>query len=136
MAAEKAALDAYAGMWRAYAEAGLTADAGAPELTKFATGRALQTLRDGLASYKAKGQVIKGRYGSEPRVARLSPVSGPRSATIIDCLDGTEFLVYKLSGELADDEPGGRRSTTATVDNVGGGTWKVSGFAVREVGTC
>jgi hypothetical protein len=56
--------------------------------------------------------------------------------TITDCLDTTKFLVYKRSGELADDVPGGRRSAKATVTNLVAHGWKVTGFGVQAVNTC
>lgn len=134
--AAEMALDAYRGMWTAYAKAGLTSNADEPDLAKFAADDALRTLRKGLAGYRSKKQVIKGDFGSSPSVANVSPGTNPTTVTITDCLDGTRFLVYKSSGGLADDKPGGRRSATAAVTNLGGQGWKVTNFGVQEVGTC
>ena len=134
--AEQQALEAYRGMWRAYAKAGLTANLDEPDLAKYASDLALETLRDGLASYRSQDQVIKGEFGSNPWVVQVSPAADPKAITVGDCLDGTKFLVYTTSGELADDELGGRRSATAMVSNVGADSWKVTSFAVQEVGTC
>jgi hypothetical protein len=134
--AEELALDAYRGMWRAYAKAGLAANPDDPELARYAADQALKTLTDGLKSIKSRGEVLKGEYGSSPQVVGASPAAQPASVQISDCLDGTNFLTYKATGELADDEPGGRRSTTATVTNFGADGWKVAGFAIQKVGTC
>jgi hypothetical protein len=129
------AVQAYQGMWKAYAKAGLTANPDEPDLAVYATDPALKLLRDGLAGYRAKGQVFKGEYGSSPSVAEATPAAAPTTVIIADCLDTTNFLVYKTSGEKADDVPGGRRSTSATVKSQGG-VWKVTSFAVRKKGTC
>ncbi|ROO60376.1 hypothetical protein EDC02_2239 [Micromonospora sp. Llam0] len=134
--AEQLAMDAYSGMWRAYAEAGATANPHDPDLARYASGRALATLRQGLTAIKDKRQVLKGEYGSAPAVTSASPTGQPTTIHISDCLDGTNFLTYTTTGALADDEPGGRRSTTATVSNLGTEGWKVTGFAIQEVGTC
>ncbi|MGI5214863.1 hypothetical protein [Plantactinospora sp. CA-290183] len=134
--AEEQALQAYRGMWQAYATAGLAANADEPDLPRYASGQALTTLRQGLAALRRDGEVIKGEYGSSPRVADASPADQPATVRIRDCLDGSNFLTYKATGELADDEPGGRRSTEATVAGTGAEGWKVIRFAIQEVGTC
>ncbi|GAB1644283.1 hypothetical protein KRMM14A1259_47060 [Krasilnikovia sp. MM14-A1259] len=133
--AEAKAVEAYRGMWKAYAKAGLTANPDEPDLAVYATDPALKLLRDGLAGYQAKGQVFKGEYGSTPSAVEATPAAAPTTVIIADCLDSTNFLVYKASGEKADDIPGGRRSTSATVKSQGG-VWRVTSFAVREKGTC
>ncbi|GIJ08393.1 hypothetical protein ACFFMR_29390 [Micromonospora andamanensis] len=133
--AEDAALLAYQGMWRAYAKAGLTADPQEPELARYATGRALSTLRSGLTRLREDGNVIKGEYQSEPQVIATTPATPPGAVTVQDCLDSTQFLTYTRSGALADDIPGGRRAVRATVIRDGDG-WKVSSFGVQAVGTC
>ncbi|WP_431895550.1 hypothetical protein [Micromonospora haikouensis] len=130
------ALEAYRGMWRAYAKAGLTADADEPELARYASGTALTTLTSGLSAYRSKGQALKGEYVSNPQASGASPSSRPTAVTVADCLDDANFLVYDASGKRADDEPGGRRATRATVSDLGAEGWKVTSFGVQEVGTC
>lgn len=133
--AEAKAVQAYQGMWKAYAKAGLTANPDEPDLAVYTTDPALKVLRDGLAGYRAKGLVFKGEYGSSPTVAQAIPAASPTMVIIADCFDSANFIVYKASGEKADDDPGGRRSTSATVKSRGG-VWKVTSFAIREKGTC
>jgi hypothetical protein len=130
-----AALNAYSGLLQAYAKAGLTANPDEPDLAAHADGSALKVLRDALAGFKDKGEIFKGEYKSAPTVAAVSPTDSPTSVVVADCLDTKKQLVYKATGELADDEPGGRRSTAATVRRQGG-TWKVVNLDVREKGTC
>jgi hypothetical protein len=121
-------------MWSAYAKAGLTSNPDEPDLARYATDRALKTLKDGLSSNRSKGYVIKGEYGSSPQLAEVGPGAIPASVVVTDCLDGTKFLVYRTSGELV-KEPSGRRATRATVAKTGS-DWKVTGFGVQAVGTC
>jgi hypothetical protein len=133
--AEAEAVRAYQGMWKAYAKAGLTSNPDEPDLAVYTDDPALKLLRDGLAGYRSKGQVFKGEYGSSPTVAQAIPTDTPKTIILADCLDSKNFLVYKASGEKADDVPGGRRSTSATVKSQDG-VWKVTNFAIREKGTC
>ncbi|MDG4795003.1 hypothetical protein [Micromonospora sp. WMMD1082] len=135
VSADEAALRAYRGMWQAYAEAGVTADAQYPDLPRYATGRALSTLQTGLTRLREDGNVIKGAYRSDPQVLVTTPATLPAAATVTDCLDTTEFLTYTAAGALVDDIPGGRRAVRATVTRDGDG-WKVSSFGVQAVGTC
>lgn len=130
-----AALNAYSGMWKAYAKAGLTANPDEPNLAEHASGEALEILRKGLSETRQKGHIFKGEYVSKPKVTDVSPKDNPTSIVIADCLDTTNFLVVKANGEPADDEPGGRRSTAATT-RLQDGAWKVISFGIREVGTC
>jgi hypothetical protein len=134
--AEQSALDAYRGMWRAYAKAGLKANPDEPDLAHYASGAALKTLTSGLAAYRNKGQVLKGEYVSVPQTAGASLDTTPSTVTVADCLDDSHFLVYDAAGKRVDDEAGGRRATRATVSDLGTEGWKVTSFGIQEVGTC
>jgi hypothetical protein len=134
-AAETQALAAWRGMWQAYVKAGLTADPAEPDLARYARDRALATLTAGLRSYRDKGQILKGEVVQNPQVSKAAPDADPTTVTITDCVDDTKFLVYKASGELLNDIPGGRRSALATVTK-GDGDWKVSSFGVQDPDTC
>ena len=134
--AEQQALAAYQGMWQAYAKAGLTANPDDPDLDRYAADNALANLQKGLRGYRDKGQVIKGDLVTNPQVSDASPDADPTSVTVTDCVDDTKFLVYKRAGGLADDAPGGRRFTRATVTKVGADGWKVTSFGVQAVNTC
>jgi hypothetical protein len=129
------ALAAWQGMWRAYANAGRSANPNDPELSRYASGGALTTLQNGLRAYAAKGQVLKGDPTTDPQITQLSPPGQPTTATITDCLDDTRFLVYDRSGKPVNDEPGGPRHTEGTVSKTAGG-WRVTSFGVQEPGTC
>jgi hypothetical protein len=132
--AAQQAIATWQGMWRAYVKAGLTANASEPDLARYAADRALATLVDGLESYATKGQILKGDLVTNPEVADVSPSINTSTVTIADCLDTTAFLVYE-DDELADDEPGGRRSAMGTVTLLSDG-WRVTSFGIQEVGTC
>jgi hypothetical protein len=130
------ALRAYRGMWAAYEKAGERADPDEPDLPTYATGDALQTLTNGLRSVRERGLVIKGDIVLAPRVTAVEPAERPKSIEITDCADDSRSLLYRRSGELFNDRPGGRRLIVATVTDSGGGVWKVESFGAHPVGSC
>lgn len=135
-AAEAKAVEAYRGMWAAYQGAARSGSSADPQLGAHTTDAALDVLTGGLKSIRDRGLVLKGEVALSPRVVRADPVTAPTRVEITDCVDDSHALLYKKSGELADDKPGGRRSATVTVIDTGSGVWKVSVFALQAVGTC
>jgi len=134
---QELALAAYRGMWDAYVKAGQTANADEPDLARYTNAVALDRLTGALRAYRDKGQVIKGRIGSSPKVAAGSSADAATTVRVIDCVDTSDFLVYNASsGDLVNDVPGGRRSMLATVSNVAGAGWKVTSFGLQAVNTC
>jgi hypothetical protein len=132
---EQQVLAAYTGMWTATAEAAETSNHQSPALARYATGEALTRITQSLLTDRQRGVVTKGRPILGPRVVSLTPPETPNVARVEDCGDSTGWLKYKTSGELVDDEPGGRRRIEAVVRLADGG-WKVSDFVVQGVGTC
>jgi len=126
-----AAVAAYRGMWAAFVEAAKTSDPDAPDIRKYASDNALKLIVGGLVSNRAQGKVVKGNPVLNPKATTVSATE----ATILDCVDDTNWLEYKTSGELWDNKPGGKHRTTATVKAVNG-TWKVSSFNLEGTGTC
>jgi hypothetical protein len=135
-AAEQKALDAYRGMWRAYVDATRTADPTNEDLRRYATGDALNALVKGLQSIQSQGLRGKGDVVLRPTITSMTEDASPPQAEISDCVDTSGTSLYKPSGEPYQDTPGGKRAMEATVKDVGGRNWKVSGFALRGVGTC
>ncbi|MEI5009069.1 hypothetical protein RB196_18845 [Streptomyces sp. PmtA] len=125
------ALDAYRAMWQDLAIASETSDAGSPLLDDHAKGGALELMKYGLREAKREKVVSKGRPLVDPRV-----VSGTsQEVTVQDCVDGTDWLQYKLDGELKNDVPGSHTKADATVRR-DGKTWKVSKLYLHEAGSC
>jgi hypothetical protein len=128
---------AYLGMWHNYAKAATTSDWQSPLLSEFATGEALSAMSRGLYSDHYKGLVAKGEPRNNPSVSSVNPPDDPTKVMIADCGDSSNWRRYRTdNGQLVDDEPGGRRSITATVEKQSDGKWRVTGFAVKEPGTC
>lgn len=136
IAARDKAIAAYRGMWAAYEKAAQDANPDDPALATYATDTALQTLVSGLKSIHDRGLVARGQIVVTPQVTALEPVELPTNIEITDCADDSASLLYRTSGELYNDKPGGRRRVIATAKDVGGGVWKVVSFGAQAVGTC
>ncbi|WP_439382143.1 hypothetical protein [Amycolatopsis lexingtonensis] len=135
--AKQQATAAYLGMWNDMADAATTSDWQSPKLAQNATSDALQTISRSLYADHSNGLVTKGRPVNHPRVQTADPPAEPTTVTIADCGDSTSWLKYRAdNGQLADDGPGGRRRIEALVKKAIDGSWKVTTFAVHEVGSC
>jgi hypothetical protein len=134
--AKEQAVAAYLGMWQAMAKAGETSDWQAPELSRYASGSALQTITGSLYADHRNGFVSKGRPVNRPQVTSAEPPDDPTTVMISDCGDSTTWLQYRTDGSLVDESPGGRRSITAEAKLHSDGVWRVTRFAVQGIGSC
>ncbi|MFD5317582.1 hypothetical protein [Streptomyces sp. NPDC127098] len=133
----EAAIDAYLGMWGAMVEAGTTSDWRSPALAQYATGEALSVISRSLYADHYNGVVTLGEPVNDPEVDSVDPPGDPTTVLISDCGDSTDWLKYvEETGELVDDEPGGRRAINAEVRLQQDGAWRVTRFAVEAVGSC
>ncbi|MGI5506459.1 hypothetical protein [Lentzea sp. CA-135723] len=135
--ASTSAVVAYKGMWEAFAAAGVTSDPDSQRLGQHAAGVALDKLKRSLRSDRDKGLVSRGEPVLAPKASDVKPVDVPTRVQVTDCGDSTNWLKYrKDTNLLADDVPGGLRLIEAVVDKQSDGTWKVSDWAVHEIGSC
>jgi hypothetical protein len=132
---ERQVLAAYLGMQQAFERAGETADPTYPDLARYATGAALQRLTAGLTSMRNSGLRSQGKTVYHPKVQELAPAKAPTNAQVTDCMDTRRTSVHRADGQPYKDTPGGWRLVNATVALVGG-TWKVTGVGIHEVGSC
>jgi hypothetical protein len=124
-------------MWREFATAGVTSDWQSAGLGRYATGVALTNLTRALYADRYNGLVTKGEATHDVQVVSAEPADNPTRIVVTDCSDSTTSLKYRAdNGQLADNIPGGRRRINGQVDLQNDKSWKVSDFAVREVGTC
>ncbi|GAA3166012.1 hypothetical protein GCM10010466_66040 [Planomonospora alba] len=136
VAAERAVLASYRGMWREFTAAAGSADWRAPGLGEYATGDALAVLRHGLWLAGRKGQVVRGEPALSPEVTALRPAVAPTRARIVDCVDDTGFTVRTRAGEaVTGGAPAGRHRTAAGLV-LRDGSWYVRTLVLREAGTC
>jgi hypothetical protein len=118
----------------AWTKAAKTSDAGSSELRQYARDQALKVVVTSLFSGQHRKLVANGAPVSSPEVVDARPVDAPTDVVVQDCLDSTDWLLYKASGELADDVPGERRLMKALVRKTDG-IWKVDGL-VNTGSTC
>ncbi|MDT0307275.1 hypothetical protein RM780_09900 [Streptomyces sp. DSM 44917] len=130
-------MEAYVGMWGAMAEAGETSDWRSPELARYASGDALTTISGSLYADARNGVITLGRPVNDPQVVSAEPPEEPTTVLIEDCGDSSDWLRYfEDTREPVDDEPGGRRAIRAEVGVQSDGVWRVTRFAVQELGSC
>ncbi|SES36084.1 hypothetical protein SAMN04487818_11180 [Actinokineospora terrae] len=135
--ANNEALAAYLGMWKDFAIAGVTSDWQSTGLVRHATGIALTNLTRGLYADRYNGLVTKGEATHDAKVMSAEPADKPTKIIVTDCSDSTKALKHRAdNGQLADDTPGGRRLINGQVEPQADGSWKVTDFAVHEVGSC
>lgn len=135
--AVQTAVAAYRAMWQAYTVAIEVPDPNSPDLARYATGSALSTLVSGIKSVKDQGMKGTGQLVLSPQVVKITPTDSPTSVDVQDCFDdAATHLVSASPGSTGHDTPGGRRLCLATVERQADGSWKVTHFGLRGVGTC
>ncbi|WNE95546.1 hypothetical protein PS467_09425 [Streptomyces luomodiensis] len=122
---------AYRAMWRDLVAASATSDAGSPLLDDHATDGALELIKHGLKNAKKEKVVVKGTPRINPEVVMVAA----HKVRLRDCVDGTDWLQYRLDGKLKNDVPGSHFRTDATVLRKGS-VWKVSYLYMHDAGTC
>ncbi|MBI0293237.1 hypothetical protein JBE04_01680 [Streptomyces sp. PRKS01-29] len=118
-------------MWSDLAAVSAAPDPNAPRLRDHAMQGALELMKYGLRKAKKEKVVSKGTPHINPEVVTATT----DEVKLQDCVDGTDWLQYKLNGELKNDVPGSHFKVDARVhrnDNV----WKVSYLYMHEAGTC
>lgn len=135
LVAERDAMAAYRGMWRAFVHASQTSNAKDPLLARYATGTALATITTALTRSHNKGEISKGNVVLHPSVTSATPADAPSEVDLKDCADDSSWLKYHSNGTLINDVPGGKHLVMAVVSR-STTAWKVSDFAAHGVGTC
>lgn len=135
--AKQKAIAAYVGMWQDMADAATTSDWQSPKLAQNATADALSRISRGLYADHYNGLVTKGQPVTNPAVQSADPANNPMTVNIVDCGDDSKWVKYRAdNGQPANDSPGGRRHINAIVKKAVDGSWKVTDFAIQDVGTC
>jgi hypothetical protein len=140
--ASSEAVAAYLGMWRATAIASQTSDWQSPELSRYASGSALQVITGTLYADRFNKVVSKGQSVNHPTVTSADPPAAPTTVLLADCGDDSGWQKYHADpgqpddGQLVAGSPGGRRQISAEVRLHQDGAWRVTRFAVGSVGSC
>ncbi|WP_232668629.1 hypothetical protein [Pseudonocardia sp. TRM90224] len=134
--AEVEAVTAYRAMWDAFAVAARTTDWASPELARYATGFALQQMRDGLQADEVQGEVSVGEFILNPVVTSARPEEAPTVVRVLDCGDQSRSTRIRVADGVALPNELRRHRIEAEVRVDNHGVWKVDDFRVREPGSC
>ncbi len=131
------ALAAYRGMWQDFTKAERTSDWQSGDLAHHAIGVALTNLSRALYADHRNGIITKGQTAFNPHVQSVQPVTGDAVKVVVrDCADTAKALKYYVSSGKEVGGGGGQRRITGVVEKQADGSWKVSDFAVEDLGTC
>lgn len=135
--AKQKAIAAYLAMWSDMADAATTSDWKSQRLARNATAEALSKISRGLYADHYNNLVSKGKPENAPAVESVEPADNPTTVNVVDCGDDSHWIKYRAdNGQPANDGPGGRRHINAVAKKAVDGSWKVTDFAIQDVGTC
>jgi hypothetical protein len=109
-----------------------------PRLIQHMMGQPLTDWAQQFADSKRDGVVSAGRPTWSPEVVSVTPADKPNRVEIADCVDDSHWPhVYKATGKLVDNVPGGRhRSEAAVTFDPVSQRWMVTQQVHGTVGSC
>lgn len=125
---QDSAVEVYHGMWDVVVEASHAGDPDPAELQEYASGQALELMRQTLEGAAEEQAEVEGEPVLNPEVVD----STADTVTILDCADGSDWVESDSESEVGE---GGRREIDATVTH-DGLSWRVSELRIWEPGTC
>jgi hypothetical protein len=130
------AMQAYRNLWKAYVAASRIPDPAYPALTHYADGDALEVFVNGLRMMRRNGLVGRGDVALHPRVTAVRYDARPPTVHIEDCADTGASRLVRRHGSSYEDTPGGRQAVNAVASRIQLGAWRITSFALFEVGSC
>ena len=122
---EAAVLEAVDGYWRTWLAANDPPDPDHPDLEKYATGAALERMRQSIAENKAKGvRIVAGSTSTAEAHRATVLVQEHGNATVRDCSTDDLLQLRMADGAVVDDSVVTRLLTYELV--LDGGTWKIT----------
>lgn len=130
-------LAVYKGMWKETAKIYSTGSFKGTELTKYAGDKALSKVRVAAIYYQDNNLIVKGEPKLSPKVTVLSLNTDPKTATVVDCVDSTNFVPEnKTTGKKSKLEGTNRRHTQTSKVQWTGKTWLVIDSTIDKDSTC
>ncbi|MEU8075950.1 hypothetical protein AB0B31_10910 [Catellatospora citrea] len=133
--AQRDAVAAYVGMWRAYESAAADGDTSGAATSRYATGNALDLINRAVHAIVKDGLRAQGTSVLAPQATDVRGADHPTEVRVEDCMDTSNTRLVKVDGSKYPDSPGGRRKMIATV-RLGDSGWQVVSFGLGGVGTC
>ncbi|WP_260696724.1 hypothetical protein [Streptomyces sp. 130] len=138
-AAERDALAAYRGMWKAQTKAYSTGSMKGVELGDYTTGDAAAHIVEAFTYYQKTDIAFTGPPVISPKVTAVDVDSSVHTATITDCVDVTGIVVRRATGKpIAGAKEDDRRPWTAkaTTAKDGKGGWRIVDYTIDKDRTC
>ncbi|MGA5442465.1 hypothetical protein ACPCKW_23510 [Streptomyces griseoincarnatus] len=130
-------LAVYQGMWKETAKIYNTGSFKGTELTKYAGDKALAKVRVAAIYYQDNNLVVKGEPKLSPKVTALSLGTDPKTATIVDCVDSTNFVPEnKNTGKKSELDGDNRRHTQTSKAQWTGKAWLIIDSTIDKDSTC
>lgn len=135
--AKDAILAVYQGMWKETAKIYGSGSFKGTELTKYAGDKALAKVRVAAIYYQDNDLVVKGEPKLSPKVTALSLGTDPKTATVVDCVDSTNFVPEnKKTGKKSELEGDNRRHTQTSKVQWTGKQWLIIDSTIDKDSTC
>ncbi|MBC7267645.1 hypothetical protein ACF09G_31505 [Streptomyces albogriseolus] len=130
-------LAVYRGMWRETAKIYGSGSFKGSELTKYAGDKALAKVRVAAIYYQDNNLVVKGEPKLSPKVTALSLGTDPKTATVVDCVDSTNFVPEnKDTGKKSELDGDNRRHTQTSKAQWTGKAWLIIDSTIDKDSTC
>ena len=130
-------LTTYEGMWKETAKIYKTGSFKGTQLSKYAFDKALSKVRVAAIYYQDNNLVVKGEPKLSPKVTTLSLDTDPRTATVVDCVDSTNFVPEdKKTGKKAKLAGTNRRHTQTSKALWTGKQWLIIDTTIDKDSTC
>ncbi|MGW6976465.1 hypothetical protein [Streptomyces sp. NPDC054952] len=136
-AVEKAAvLAAYAALTAAEERSSAAAKVD-PELTRYATDKALADIQATVFWYQQGKTTMRGTVRRAPKVTTLDTASAPLRASVTDCADSTgQKEVETATGREVPYSGPRRHVVTSTAIRPPGGAWRFLTYVIERDRTC
>ncbi|MCX4481781.1 hypothetical protein OOK44_36000 [Streptomyces cellulosae] len=130
-------LAVYRGMWKETAKIYSSGSFKGSELTKYAGDKALAKVRVAAIYYQDNNLVVKGEPKLSPKVTALSLGTDPKTATVVDCVDSTNFVPEnKDTGKKSELDGDNRRHTQTSKAQWTGKAWLIIDSTIDKDSTC
>jgi hypothetical protein len=136
--AREQVLAAYRGMWEEQVKIYGSGSFKGSQLEKYAADKALAKVRAAAFYYQNNDLVVKGepKLKDDPKVT-LSLGGEPKSATIVDCVDSTNFVPQNSkTGKKSELDGDNRRKVQTSKAQYGSGKWMITDSTIDKGSTC
>ncbi|MGY3677330.1 hypothetical protein ACVWXU_000953 [Streptomyces sp. TE33382] len=130
-------LAAYRGMWAEQTKLYSSGSFSGSKLEEYAADKALSKVKAAALYYQGNGLVVKGAPVLSPKVTDLSLDTNPRTATVVDCVDSSNFVPENAkTGKKSDLDGANRRHVQTSKAYYGSNKWLIVDSTIDKDSTC